>query len=470
MAGNGSAQPLAGLFAHLGGLRELERVLLRRRENGSGQRMLRVALQTRHEGQHFPLREARGDELLRQLRLAIRERPGLVENRGPTPGDLLEHDGALDDDRPAGAEGNRTDDGDGDGEQQRARRGDDQHRQEANRFATDHPGQEGHGQGHRSVNGPQLIAQPPQLRPLGLGLAHDFHDLRVARIGGALGRANGQGRLAVDRARDHRRAGGLGDLERLAREIGFIHHAVALDHHAVRRTDLMRINHERVAHRNLRQRHIQHFRRAFPVGDRRHPFGQRGQHRRGAAQRVTLQRFTSGEHQDDDRASQVFAQQDGSNDGNTAQQIGTEFPLQELPKQVIEKRQAAESERGQQGNLVSARSGVEAEAKHQMQKDGRDGKRRDDRGLAVPETGRRIPGPTGRLWIGECDLRNSQAMGGAGHEGLRVSGRSSPSPSLQLRRPARLVERLSSRNSPRGMSTRRDRLPGATASRLSTAG
>ena len=40
----------------------------------------------------------------------------------------------------------------------------------------------------------------PQLRPRGLGLAHDVHDSRVARIGRALGRANSQGRLAVDRA------------------------------------------------------------------------------------------------------------------------------------------------------------------------------------------------------------------------------------------------------------------------------
>ena len=84
-------------------------------------------------------------------------------------------------------------------EQQRARRGDDEHRKETNRFTTDRPGQEGHRQGHRRVDGPQLIAQPPQLRPPGLGLPHDVHDLRVARIGRALGRANGQGRLAVDR-------------------------------------------------------------------------------------------------------------------------------------------------------------------------------------------------------------------------------------------------------------------------------
>ena len=180
---------------------------------------------------------------------------------------------------------------------------------------------------------------------------------------------------------------------------------MALDHHAIRRTDLMRIDHEGVTHRDVRQRHIQHFRRPFPVGDRRHPFGQRGQHRRGAAQRVALQRLTSGEHQDDDRAGQVLAQQDGRHDGNAAQQIGAEFPLQELPKQVIEKRQAAESERGQQGNLVSARSGVEAEAKRPDAKGWRDGKRRDDRGLAVPETGRRVPGPAGRDLLTPAWLR-----------------------------------------------------------------
>jgi hypothetical protein len=39
-------------------------------------------------------------------------------------------------------------------------------------------------------------------------------------------------------------------------EIGFIHHPVALDHYAICRTNLMRINHQGIAHRNLRQRHI----------------------------------------------------------------------------------------------------------------------------------------------------------------------------------------------------------------------
>ena len=80
--------------------------------------MLRVALQARDERQHFLLREARGDELFGQLRLAIGERSGLVENRGPTFGDLFEHDGTFDDDRPARAERNRADDCDRDRDQQ----------------------------------------------------------------------------------------------------------------------------------------------------------------------------------------------------------------------------------------------------------------------------------------------------------------------------------------------------------------
>ena len=83
-----------------------------------------------------------------------------------------------------------------------------------------------------------------------------------------------------------------------------------VNHQTVDRADFMGIDHERVAHRNLGERHIDKRRLQFPVGDRRHAFGQRGQHRRGAPQRITLQRFASGEHQDDDRASQVFAQDD----------------------------------------------------------------------------------------------------------------------------------------------------------------
>ena len=130
---------MAWLIADLGGLRELDSLFLRRRENGSRQRMFRVSLQTRYQGQYLVLLKARSDELFCQLRLAISERPGLVENRSPALGNLLKHDGALDDDRPTCTEGNGTDDGNRYREEQRARRGDDQHRQESNGFSTHAP-------------------------------------------------------------------------------------------------------------------------------------------------------------------------------------------------------------------------------------------------------------------------------------------------------------------------------------------
>jgi len=95
---------MTGPLAHFGGLGKLNTGLLRGGEYGARQWMLRIALQARHERQHATLLEARGDELPRELLLAIGECPGLGEDRGATLGDLLEHHRALDDDGPAGAE------------------------------------------------------------------------------------------------------------------------------------------------------------------------------------------------------------------------------------------------------------------------------------------------------------------------------------------------------------------------------
>ena len=145
------------------------------------------------------------------------------------------------------------------------------------------PGDHGDRQRDRRVDGAQAIPEPAQRRSAGLGLAHDVHDLRVARVGGALGGANRQGGLAVDRAREHRRATGLGDLERLARQVGFVHHAMAVDHHAVHRADIVRVDHEGVADGHVLQPHVHDLSVPFPVGHRRHPLGQRRQHRGGAA-------------------------------------------------------------------------------------------------------------------------------------------------------------------------------------------
>ena len=48
-------------------------------------------------------------------------------------------------------------------------------------------------------------------------------------------------------APEHGRATRLGDLERLARQVGFVHHAVAVDHDAVHRADIVRVDHEGVS-------------------------------------------------------------------------------------------------------------------------------------------------------------------------------------------------------------------------------
>jgi len=63
----------------------------------------------------------------------------------------------------------------------------------------------------------------------------------------------------------------LGDLERLAGQVGFIHHAVSLDYHAVHRTDVMRINHEQSSTATSGSATSHDFSFPFTVGDRRHP-------------------------------------------------------------------------------------------------------------------------------------------------------------------------------------------------------
>src|SRR6185436_18249542 len=110
---------MAGRFADFGGLRQPESGFLRRTEDGAGERVLRVALETRDEREHVARHEPGGDELFGELWVAVGKRSGLVEDRGSAVGDLLEHDRVLDDDRPPGAERDRADDSDRDGEKQR---------------------------------------------------------------------------------------------------------------------------------------------------------------------------------------------------------------------------------------------------------------------------------------------------------------------------------------------------------------
>lgn len=83
--------------------------------------------------------------------------------------------------------------------------------------------------------------------------------------------------------------------------------------------------------------------------------------------------------QDNFRAGPVVVQLDGRDEEDPAQQIGTEFPLQELSQHVKEQRPAADDEDREQWNLRAAGRGAEAEAKDEIDRDAGDRQRRAER-------------------------------------------------------------------------------------------
>jgi hypothetical protein len=85
------------------------------------------------------------------------------------------------------------------------------------------------------------------------------------------------------------------------------------------------IDNNRVADFDLIERHVADNRVSFPMCNGGHSFCQRAQHRRCIAQCVVLQRLAAGEHQHDDRAGQIFVEQDRSDNRDSREQIGAEF-------------------------------------------------------------------------------------------------------------------------------------------------
>src|SRR5205807_1400160 len=76
------AQPPARRLAHLRGGRDFRAGLARRLQHGAGERVLGVALQARGQCEGLGGIDARGGQHLRQARLAVGERAGLVEDGG----------------------------------------------------------------------------------------------------------------------------------------------------------------------------------------------------------------------------------------------------------------------------------------------------------------------------------------------------------------------------------------------------
>lgn len=134
-----AAKSLTRLLADLGSFRNRQTFAFRGFQNRSGKGMTGVALEACDHSENLRSFPTRHCEKLGQGGLAVGESASLVEDRGAALRDLLQHGGALDDDRPTRAERDRPDDGDGNGEEERAGRGDDQHGQKPGRVAGKSP-------------------------------------------------------------------------------------------------------------------------------------------------------------------------------------------------------------------------------------------------------------------------------------------------------------------------------------------
>ena len=235
-----------------------------------------------------------------------------------------------------GRQRDRADDRHRDGDQQRARRGDHEHGQEPRRVAAHDPGD----QGDR--------ARPPACRTCRAG----------RRAAADCGRCCSESRITCmirayresTASRSARmvsavspltapestgRSGRLGDPVRLAGEVGFVHHPVAVDHGPVDRADLVGEDHQRVADGHGRQSDTSVSRRLSCDGPPRACDAASARSTDEALRdRIRLQRLAAGEHQHDQGPGQILAEQHRRDDRDPAKQVGAELALGRASRSV----------------------------------------------------------------------------------------------------------------------------------------
>ena len=85
--------------------------------------------------------------------------------------------------------------------------------------------------------------------------------------------------------------------------------------------------------------------------------------RRGAAQRVALKGFAPREHQHDDRAGEVLAEQHGRDDRDTAEQVGPELAAEEFEEQLQDEGHPTDDQCDEQWQLVRLGARMQDEPK-----------------------------------------------------------------------------------------------------------
>jgi len=119
---------------------------------------------------------------------------------------------------------------------------------------------------------------------------------------------------------------------------------VPLNDFAVDRADLVREHGQLVARDDLIDRDVLESGADAAVRDGRHAARQRAEDRRRLRDGELLERVPAGQHEDDDGAGEVFAEQRGRNDRDTGQVVGAEAPVQAPADQIDDERGAGKGE------------------------------------------------------------------------------------------------------------------------------
>ena len=98
-----------------------------------------------------------------------------------------------------------------------------------------------------------------------------------------------------------------------------------------------------------------------------------------------FKRLTAGEHQHDDRAREIFADDDGRDDRDSREQVRAELPSHELDDQLGHERQATQGKHDDQRGVVDRLRRPHAKAQQEVQRYAGDGDRRDDELTAIPQ-------------------------------------------------------------------------------------
>src|SRR5260221_7881280 len=109
---------------------------------------------------------------------------------------------------------------------------------------------------------------------------------------------------------------------------------MSLDDVAISRADLVREHYEMVIDADIRRLNLDDAEVCQAMCLAREPLCERGKNCRRSARGVKLERRSSGEHQDNDCASQILAEDRRGNDGDASERIGAHLERGELLQQV----------------------------------------------------------------------------------------------------------------------------------------